>query len=291
MNEKLELYKVRDFGERINVTFSFIKQNAKPIFKNLLYLVPVYLFVAIIMGLYIGSFYTNMMSTVYSGMYYYDTDFWTMYLVMMLLGIITSVTSMIAVIFVISYTAEYEESADGIVEIPKVWRRVKKSFWGILFGGILSGIAIVIGLMFCFIPGIWIGVSLSVFMPAYIVERNKEIYNNVFDAMSESFSLIKQDWFGAFGYLIVVGLIMMAFSFALTVPLQIVQTSAGLFHTNGIFYIIILILVYTLSNLGSLFFSAISSTAISILYYDFKERRDGLSMQKRIEDIGQQQQF
>jgi len=293
MNEKIELYKVRDFSDRINVTFSFIKQNAKPIFKNLMYLVPVYIILAIIMGLYMGSFFVNFNNVIYGGYVYgYDYSYiFSFYIFIFLIGIAAAITSLISILFVVSYVAEYEESENTVVNTSKVWNRVKRSFWGTLGGYILLIIAVSIGFMFCIIPGIWLGVSFILFIPAYVAERNKQIKGNIFDCMGESFTLISRDWFGAFGFLIVVFLILFAFSFALSLPVQIFQTSMGLFHTGTTVFVIVMILSYTLSNLGMLFFSSISSTAISILYYDFKEREEGLSMQRKIDDIGKQDQL
>jgi len=293
MNEKIELYKVRDFSDRINVTFSFIKQNAKPIFKNLMYLVPVYVILGIISGIYMGSFYMNFNNVMYGGYVYgYDHNMiFSLYGFIFLIGIAAFITSLVSILFVVSYLAEYEESEDINVNTSKVWNRVKRSLGGSLGGYILITIIVCIGFMFCILPGIWLGVSLILFIPAYVAERNKEISGNVFDCIGESFNLIKQDWFGAFGYLIVVFLILFAFSFALSLPVQIFQTSMGLFHAGNTVFVVVMILSYILSNLGMLFFSSISSTAISILYYDFKERQEGLSMKKKIDNIGQQNQF
>ena len=59
VREKIELYKARDLGDRINVTFKFIKQNGKCIARNFLYLIPVYIIAGIFTGIFQGAIYTQ----------------------------------------------------------------------------------------------------------------------------------------------------------------------------------------------------------------------------------------
>jgi ACR3 family arsenite efflux pump ArsB len=56
--DKIELRKVRDFGGLLNVTFDFIKQNFKLLFKsNLLIAAPFILLAGVFMGIYQSSLF------------------------------------------------------------------------------------------------------------------------------------------------------------------------------------------------------------------------------------------
>lgn len=285
-NEKIELYKVRDFSDRINVTFEFIKQNGKQISRNFMYLIPIYIICAIVTSYFQGGVYSN--SFYGYGYDSYDLFSSPAYLLSLLASLATGITSFVALLFVISFVAEYEESEDGVVDDSKVWGRAKSSFLGSLGGSILIGIAVAIGLVFCCIPGIWALVSFSLFVTVYIVERNKMMSRGIIDCIGESYSLIKQDWFGSFGYLFVMGIIAMAFYFVLSIPTMMGGMMMALFPDGFIINVVIMTIASSLYYVGSLFISAITSVATSLLYFDLKERQDGLSLQRKIDNIGQE---
>jgi len=288
MTEKIEFYKVRDLGDRINTTFQFVRQNGKQIARNFLYLIPIYVVAAIITGYFQGS--------AYSGALYGYGDPYSMvssggYLLSLLASIVVAITSFVALLFVVCFVAEYEESEDTTVDDSKVWARVKSSFWGSLGGSILVGIAIVIGLMFCLIPGIWLGVSFSLFITAYIVGQSKPISGGVTNCIGESYDLVKQDWFGSFGYLIVMGFIALAFYIVLSIPSMFSGMATMLFPSSQGINTVISAFAYTFYYVGALFVSTITSVATALLYFDLKERKEGLSLQRKIDNIGQQSEF
>ena len=56
---KIELQRVRDFGGLLNVTFDYIKQNFRVLFKSNLYLAaPFILLSGVFMGIYQSSIFT-----------------------------------------------------------------------------------------------------------------------------------------------------------------------------------------------------------------------------------------
>lgn len=280
--EKIEFYKTRDLGDRINITFKFMKQNGKQIARTFVYFVPIYIIVSILVSMGQGSMY----SSAYYG-YSSGSSFGLIYILSMLSNIVVSLTSFVAILYVLSFITEYEESEDGVVNNQQVWDRAKKSFWGALGGSFIVGIAFCVGIMLCLLPGIWIGVSFSLFLVAYVAERKKEISGTVSDCLGESFNLIKQDWFGSFGYLFVIGIIAFAFYFALYLPLMFTMALGGLSHSDYWVTVLVGTLSYSLYYIGALFLSALSSTATAALYYDLKERATGISLQKKIDSIGQ----
>lgn len=281
--EKIEFYKVRDLGDRINVTFKFIKQNGKCIARNFIYLIPVYIIAAILTGIFQGAIYTQ-------SYYGYDNSNianagFVGLLSLSMLAV--SITSYIGTMFVIAYIAEYEESEDGIVDSSKAWKRVKQTFWGGIGGAFIVFIAIFIGFLFCFLPGIWLAVSFSLFLSIYVIEKNKPVSLTVVDSIGESFNLIKTDWFGSFGYYFVMGCIAGAFYFALYMPAMIVNSLSMLTPNGGVLMIVLSSITNSVYYIGILFVYAISTTSTAMLYFDLKERTSGLSLQKKIDNIGQ----
>ncbi len=287
MNNKIELNEVRDFSGRINITFSFIKQNGKIIAKNLAYLIPVFLLIGIIVGATLGTAYSNI-----SEFYLYNIDdFIGMYGSILVASILVSIISLISILFVTGYVVEYEKSEDGNVDTAFVWKQIKKSFLGTLVASFLAGIAGVIGLLLCLLPGIWILVTFSLFIPAYVYGKSHNNGISAFGSLSESSGLVKQDFFGTFGYLFVIVIIVMAFSFALSIPTTIVQSMTMLLHENQTVLTVLYAVSYAVSYIGNLFFSAILYIALVFMFFDLKERRDGTSMSRKIESIGQESNF
>lgn len=285
ITEKIEFHKNRDLGDRINITFKFIKQNGKQIARTFVYFIPVYFIASIAVGITQGSIYSD----AYYG-YSSGSNMGMAYIFSMIANLVVSVVSFIALLYVVSFVAEYEESEDGVVENQLVWDRVKKSFWGAVGGSIIAGLATFIGIMFCIIPGIWIGVSFSLFIAAYVAERKKEVSGTVSDCLGESFTLVKQDWFGSFGYLLIIGIIALAFYVALYIPIAFTTMMGGLSHSEYIVSVVVSTLAYSLYYIGALFLSTMTSVATTALYYDLKERTSGFSLQKKIDSIGQHQE-
>lgn len=280
MNTKIELNEVRDLTGRINVSFAFIKQNAKILVKNLLYLVPLFLIIIVVaglMGFSFGSFGSYSMAN--TGGYLF------LLLVVMVLVILISIAAML---FVISYISLYEQSEDGVVDTSEAWRITKSSLLSMTGVSILAGILMTVGFVLCIIPGIVVAIFLSVFVPAYIAQRNQLVPITAVESLSESYNLVKQDFWGSLAFLFVMGIIYMAFSFAISFFTNIFQGLGSAFlHEAPIALAIITIIMSIISYIGSLFFSIITYVAITFLYYDLKERRDGTSMDRKIDSIGQ----
>lgn len=284
ITEKIEFHKHRDLGDRINITFKFIKQNGKQIARTFLYFIPIYIIASIAVSMSQGAIY----SEAYYG-YSSGSNLGITYIFSSLANLVVSLASFVALLYVVSFVTEYEESKDGVVDNQQVWDRVKKSFWGAVGGSLIAGIAIFVGIMFCLIPGIWVGVSFSLFIAAYVAERKKEVSGTVSDCLVESFNLVKQDWFGSFAYLFVISIIALAFYVALYVPALFTTVMGGLSHSDYIVQVLIGTVSYTVYYIGALFLSTLTSVATTALYYDLKERASGFSLQKKIDSIGQQE--
>lgn len=287
--EKIELYRVRDFGDRINTTFEFIKQNGKQIGKNFLRLLPFLVIGSVISAYLQGSNLDNSVYGSYSGVAAESILLKSMF--SLLVAIALSVILFIASLFVYSFVAEYEESEDGTVVDSDVWARVKDVFWGSFGGGMLVGLAVVLGFICCVIPGIWLAVSFSLFFIIYIIERKKEIPSGVTDCMSESYDLVKSNWFPSFGYLLVMGIIGYLLYAALSLPSIVSALLLPFIPDGSIITMLIMTLLYSfvsiLSYIGSLFLSVLINVSTSVLYFDLKEGAEGLSLKKKIDKIGQ----
>jgi hypothetical protein len=102
---------------------------------------------------------------------------------------------------VISYIKSYIKN-EGEINKDEISSEVKKNFLGLLGISILAGLMVGVGVIFCFIPGIYLAVALSTVYCIYIFEGK-----DVIESISYCFNLIKENWWMTFITLFVMGLI------------------------------------------------------------------------------------
>ncbi|MBE9117879.1 hypothetical protein IQ249_18435 [Lusitaniella coriacea LEGE 07157] len=75
-------------------------------------------------------------------------------------------------------------------------------FAQLVIASLVSAILIIIGFIFCLVPGIYLAIGYS-FMIPLVIDRNL----NFWDAMEASRKIVTKQWFSIFAFLIVIGLI------------------------------------------------------------------------------------
>jgi uncharacterized membrane protein len=99
-------------------------------------------------------------------------------------------------------------------------------FPAVLIASILTNIAIMIGLLLCIIPGLFVAGALMFTLPLIVDRRLSAI-----DAMSTSFNTLKGQAFSAFTFALVVGLVILAGALAcglgvlVTMPIGLVAVA------------------------------------------------------------------
>ena len=78
---------------------------------------------------------------------------------------------------------------------------------------LLGGLAVFVGLLFLFAPGIWVAVSLVPLIAVVMFEDR-----GVFDSMRRSFALVRGSWWPVFGLMIVLVFVNLILSFLTTFP-------------------------------------------------------------------------
>jgi uncharacterized membrane protein len=102
-----------------------------------------------------------------------------------------------------NYIALYVEKGRGNFSVADVSARIGSNFWQILFTVILTFIMIAIGYIFCFIPGIYLSVSMCFVYIAITYDKK-----GFGDALSRSFEISHFQWWSTFLLLIVIYLIL-----------------------------------------------------------------------------------
>ncbi len=158
---------------------------------------------------------------------------------------------------------------------------IKKRFWKVVLGMIVSTIIINTASQFFYLPGIFVSVPLSI-MVAGIIADNLDLGT----ALSASFKLIKNRWWFSFGVLVVSGLAQVAAASILMLPVVVILIGlyalgywtdlSSLSIVIGALGSIIMIVAYTFANF-------IGQVAHMVLYYSHRERNNGQHLMQRIE--------
>ena len=274
MNQnKIEFRKVRDFGGLLGVTFDYVKQNFKLLFKsNLLLSGPFILLAGISMGMYqsaIFSFRTQPQLEQFGIPFLFSMLF-------------TILSYLVITIVTYSHLLLYKNSEPGIFNVEEVWSMVKQNFWKLFFTMIGYSIVAAIGFVFLIIPGIYLSIALSII---FIVRLEEQI--GFIDAVGRCIKIIKDNWWFTFGLIIVIGIIQGFLSFILYIPNYIVMfflAFAGIDANTGNTGRIMFIISSIISSLGALFYS-LSTIAVAFQYYNLVERKEAPGLIEQIEEI------
>src|SRR5579871_3946578 len=202
--QKVELRKIRDFGENLNDTFLFIRQNFKPLIKIFFAICGVFMIGhAIFNGLFesqafgvFDQFRRGFTSRRASS---FDTVFTPEYFLTILLAWLSFVAIRVTIG---SYIKFYLENDGAHPTIADVWKYFTRYYFRVLFYTIPVAIIICIGMVCCLVPGIYLMVVLVPFDYILIVENA-----GFTDAFNRCFAIVKDNFWISLGIYIVAGLI------------------------------------------------------------------------------------
>src|SRR5690606_21863730 len=211
MNETIHFKKQRELGTILTDIFRFIRLEWRPL-----------------LGLIAKTAGPALLILIVAYMYYMQSIFGTMGVIerletMEFLG----TTSVFAILFflisaivyysllngvVLHYVKSYIKN-NGMVSQEEVTVGVRDDFWILLGTSFVVGIIVGFGMLFCFIPGIYLGVVLSTAYAIVIFERR-----DIFDAIGYCFNLIKNEWWMTFATLLVIYLLYYFINMIFQVP-------------------------------------------------------------------------
>jgi len=282
MNKKIELRKVRDFGEVINDTFVFIAQNWKQLLKAYAvicgFFVIASLAVSVLNQLKAADYLNSIniadqpFSTRYSKFGYYG---WT--------TVIAAIFAIIAYtaipVTTLAYIAVYREKGDQPAEVEEVWSYFKFYFVRTTLSWLLLGIGLVIGFVMCIIPGVYLWPAFSLVVPIMVFENTTLGY-----AFSRSFELIKGNYWPTLGVVVIAAIIVYVAMLVFVLPLSILNVSTVLVGGHK-FNTTYLILTSVMQHICQAFYM-MPTIAIAICYFSLTEQKDNTGLLDRINSLG-----
>lgn len=225
---KIALYVKRPFGDKLNATMDFIKENWKPMLKFSTYLIlPLCLIQAISMNGIMGEQWAlQLPKRPGNPLEAIGAQFWVNYGLMFLCYLVGSILLTSIVYGLMQIYNQREERLAGVTFAdlkPFLFRNIKRLLVMVLFYIVLIiAVSIVIGILVAASPFtllltipllIACAVPLALFTPIYLFE---EI--GIFAAFQKTFRLGFATWGGVFGVSLVMGLISSVLQGVTTTP-------------------------------------------------------------------------
>lgn len=287
MNTKyIEFKKKRELGDILSDTFAFLRYNYKPLFSILMKTAGIPFILVLAATAYYTASTGDLLSpeSLQSG-----AAFATGNILISVLLLAVTVLVFYGLLFgtVLNYIKVYIQQK-GEVQQDLVIQGVKKDWGGIIGLAILSGIMIGVGFMFCIIPGIYLYVPLSLVFTV-MVFRNKDVS----DSITESFQLVKNEWWMTFATLLVMGIVVGIIGAVFTIPSMIYMFINGIVSAeqgsaadlSGMFDWVYVTLNTIASAIRFLLY-IITAIATAFIYFNLNERKNLTGTFEKIDALG-----
>tara|TARA_R110002167_G_scaffold27871_12_gene94585 strand:- start:1623 stop:2507 length:885 start_codon:yes stop_codon:yes gene_type:complete len=287
-NTYITFKKQRELGDILTDTFAFIRTEFKPFGKVFLTIVGPYLVVMMIsLALYLYfvgnqfNFLVEQSETAINGLL--TAAILILYFLSFIMVYIMSQST------VLHYIKSYIEGK-GETNFDSIRADVYAALGSFLGLGFIVIACLVIGFMFCLIPGIYLWVPLSLSFSIMAFERK-----GISDAFGDSFSLVKDHWWISFATLLVVAIIVTVASYAFALPTAIYGWAkmgilSGALDAESMmdsFKDPIYILLNMIGTLAQFVLNIITLVAGAFLYFNLNERKNFSGTFERIQNLGQ----
>lgn len=281
--------KTRDLGAMISDTIKFLSVEWKPFLGTIFKISIVPIIIAICAVIYFVMTSTE----VFSGFAEFNEDssfddlnFSQIFLPLLIYLCSYIVAYALMTVASLSYIKSYIANK-GVVNYDEVQKTTQDKFWTYIGLFILVVIIVGFGMLFCFLPGIYFLVVLSLSV-CLVIFQNK----GVLDSISDSFSFIKDHWWETFGILLEIQILIGIVGFVAGLPASIYQGADMTQILEGqdpaellnSFADPIYLTLVGISYLINFILYLVSTVVIVFIYYDIKEQKNPSS--DMINEIG-----
>jgi len=287
MDRFIEFKKQRELGEILSDTFAFLRLQFKPFVSTYFKIVGPYLVVMLIsMGFYLNAFKSILdFNTQTSNEFFSGATMFLGVLIFLIALIMVYATSQSTVLhYIKSYSYH-----NGVTDFNEIKKEVYASLWSFIGLGIIVILSVFVGFLFCFIPGIYLAVPLSLSF-SIMIFMNKGIG----ESYSYGFTLVKDEWWITFATLFVVGIIVAIAGYAFSLPAVIYQyAKMGIFSgemdaTNMMdtFVDPIYMILNMIGALAQVLLNLITIIAGAFIYFNLNEKKNFTGTFERIQNLG-----
>ncbi|MET4080526.1 hypothetical protein ABIB40_000470 [Pedobacter sp. UYP30] len=279
----IEFKQPRDFGQIINDTFTFVRQNFKPLIKTYFLFCGIFVLgsmVAMLMQQYKSVILINSAggpgATRDPLLGLKALMSWE-YLIAIIFSVATYVSMLTAIL---SYIALYVRKGNIAPSIEEVWPYFKYYFFRIFGSALPLLLMLGVGFIFCLIPGFYLFPFVAMIFPIIIIENGEFGYS-----FSRSFKIIKDNFWLTFGSMIVIWIIVYACMSAVVLPTTLFSM-IGLFSKSSPHMSLALTMATTILQSLCQVFTIIPLVTITLCYFSLVERKESTGLMERISNFG-----
>lgn len=286
--------KVRSLGDMLSDTLKFLSTEWQPFFMTIVKLAIVPVLIAIAAAIYFlmqsNSFYGGLLdlnSLDGGGIEDINFNFSSILVPLAIFSFSYLIAYALVTVASLSYIKSYIKNK-GIINYEEIQNDAKTSFWPYVGLFFVVGIIVFIGTLFCFLPGIYFVVVLSLSIPIMIFQNS-----GVLDSINGAFTLIKDNWWETFGILIVVQILILIISFIVQLPVGMYQGVDTAVMLQGeypnelleLFSDPVYLILLGISYLVKFILYVISTIVTVFIYFDIREQKNPTS-NDIIDEIG-----
>jgi len=284
--------KERDLGSIITDTFKFIKVEYKTLFRLYIKHVGWLLLLVVAASTYYqyqslkistsvltetgpAAFLTEMIA--YTGV------------AILLLSVASIAYSALSLVVITSIIKSYVQNNGEIYE-DEVNQFVKQFFGRTLGSLVVVGLLVFIGFLLCVLPGIYLIVPLSLIFPILVFQEK-----TFAEAFSESFKLIKNNWWISFATLLVVSILISLIGGLFQLPIVVmtametfvsIQDGTGRPGTETLSGNWLYMLFYILAALAQYILGIVTLISLTLVYFNLNEFHNKTGTLEDIDRIG-----
>ncbi|MBN8835895.1 MAG: hypothetical protein J0I09_01410 [Sphingobacteriia bacterium] len=284
--QKIELRKIRDFGENISDSLQFIRQEFKPLLTCFIAFAGIFLLAyGIYNGLYQSHFWRAFLhqtsADTSESFQRFNRDSFAKNLLLNYIVLFFFVTLNYTAMSmsIASYFKVYDIKQNGPPTLEEVWQYFKKYFLKAYLYALILSLLVILGCLFCLLPGIYFWVILAPFNMVLVMEDF-----SFSAAFNKCFRMIKDNFWQSLGiyfiaYLIyafsggIIGLIIGAIT-----GVGSYLTTKNVSQTAG--------LVSGILGVTSHLFYLVFFTCIGFNYFSLTEKTDAEGLMRKIENMG-----
>ena len=282
--QKVELRKIRDFGENLNDTILFIRQNFKSLLTSFFCIAGIFMLTsAILSGMYQSQF-SSLFEDIFNRKNQRTTSPVAMFNGTYFLVLVFAWLNYVAMqVSVISYIKIYDAKGEETPAIAEVWNVFKRYFFKVFLYSIPIALLIVVGFFLCLAPGVYLAVVFAQFSVVLIMEDETfgGAYLRCFKLIRENFWISLVIYFLTYLIAVFSGSIISLIVGSITALISYF-TTRNINATVGI--------VASILDIFAFIFYIVYYVAICLHYFNLAEKYDGTGMMRKLDSIGDNEQ-
>ncbi|AZI24577.1 hypothetical protein EA772_04160 [Pedobacter sp. G11] len=278
---KIEFKRRRDFGQVINDTFTFMRQNFKALIKTYFTFCGLFVLASMSSMLVYQYKMVNIINTIGNGRTARGFGFGSIYGLEYFLSLLFSLATYASMtVAILSFISLYVQKGNQAPTTEEVWGYFKYYFFRVFGSAIVLILMLIVAFIFCLVPGFYLFPFVAMMFPIMVIENGTFGYS-----FSRSFKMIQENFWVTFGTLIVVWIIVYACMSMVVLPTTLFSM-IGMFTSKTPHMSLPLSMATTVLQSLCQVFTIIPIITISLSYFNLLEQKENTGLMERITNFG-----